>query len=186
MAQPPGIPGRWARSGLRKHVQSQQIDHLASRGAKQMTTDYWQLVDPVWDSLVEWDTIPGFQFAFAAADPPARTLFAAHWLYSEVCNGGFKQFYWNTTGILAPEAANAFESIGMPRTVEIIRRSMSWFPPPYPRERQTRIELLDAYDFSRPARDGPFDSLDVEFYDVVESENGGFVRAANEFAGRYL
>ena len=150
-----------------------------------MTTDYWQLVDPVWDSLVRWDAIPEFQFAFSSTEAAARTLFAAHWLYSEVCNGGFHQFYWNSTGILAPEAADAYEAIGMPRTAAIIRRSMSWFPTPYPRERQARIDLLDSYAETHPEDRDSFRSLDDEFYDVAESENGGFVSAANAFASRH-
>jgi hypothetical protein len=149
-----------------------------------MTTDYWKLVGPVWDSLVQWDAVPEFQSAFSSAEVSARTLFAAHWLYSEVCNGGFHQFYWNSTGILAPEAADAYEAIGMPRTAAIIRRSMSWFPPPYPRERHARLYLLDGYDEAHPKDHGPFRSLDDEFYDVAELENGGFVSAANAFAGK--
>ena len=149
-----------------------------------MPTDYWQLVEPVWDSLVEWEAVPAFQSAFRSTEPSARALFAAHWLYSEVCNGGFHQFYWNSTGILAPEAADAYEAIGMPRTAEIIRRSISWFPTPYPREREPRIELLDQYTETHPESGGPFASLDDEFYAVAESEAGGFVHAANQFASR--
>jgi hypothetical protein len=150
-----------------------------------MPTDYWQLVEPVWDSLVQWDEIPAFQSAFASTEASARTLFAAHWLYSEVCNGGFHQFYWNSTGVLAPEAADAYAAIGMPRTADVVRRSMSWFPTPYPRDRETRIELLETYAAAmHPGSRGPFGALDEEFYGVVESESGGFVRAANEFANR--
>jgi hypothetical protein len=150
-----------------------------------MPTDYWQLVEPVWDSLVQWDEIPAFQAAFAVTETSARTLFAAHWLYSEVCNGGFHQFYWNSTGVLAPEAADAFAAIGMPRTAEIVRRTMSWFPTPYPRNREARIELLDRHAELHPESTDPFGSLDDEFYGVAESESGGFVRAANEFARQH-
>jgi len=150
-----------------------------------MPTNYWQLVEPVWDSLVQWDEIPAFQSAFAATEASARTLFGAHWLYSEVCNGGFHQFYWNSTGVLAPEAADAFAAIGMPRTAEIVRRTISWFPTPYPRNRESRIELLDSHAELHPDSPDPFSSFDDEFYGVVESESGGFVRAANEFARRH-
>lgn len=149
-----------------------------------MPTNYWQLVEPVWNSLVQWDDVPVFQSTFASTEVSARTLFAAHWLYSEVSNGGFLQFYWNSTGVLAPEAADAYAAIGMPRTAEIIRRSMSWFPIPYPRDRQTRIKLLDEYAEANPESDCPFDSFDNEFYEVAESESGGFELAANTFASR--
>jgi hypothetical protein len=147
-------------------------------------TNYWQLVEPVWDALVKWDDVSAFRSAFNGTDPTARTLFAAHWLYSEVNNGGFRQFYWNSTGILAPEAADAFELIGMPRTAQIIRRTISWFPSPYPRERHIRILLLDGFGDTHPELRDPFHTLDDEFYDAVEAESGGFVSAANDFANR--
>jgi hypothetical protein len=147
-----------------------------------MTTDYWKLVDPVWDHLVQWDSPAEFLSAFSSTEVSARTLFAAHWLYSEVSNGGFHQFYWNSTGVLAPEAASAYEAIGMPRTANTVRQSMSWFPAPYPRERQTRLDLLNEYDEIHPSNGGPFRSLDDAFYEAAESENGGFVNAANAFA----
>jgi hypothetical protein len=149
-----------------------------------MPADYWQLVEPVWDSLVQWDEIPAFLSAFASAQASARTLFAAHWLYSEVCNGGFHQFYWNTTGILAPEAADAYAAIGMPRTAEIVRRSIAWFPAPYPRDREIRIELLDRHADTHPRSKDPFNSLDDEYYEAVESESGGFISVADAFADR--
>jgi len=147
-------------------------------------TTYWQLVEPVWDSLVQWDDVSAFRSTFNETEPTARALFAAHWLYSEVFNGGFHQFYWNTTGILAPEAADAFETIGMPRTAQIIRRTISWFPSPYPRDRHTRILLLDGFEDTHPEQRDPFYALDDEFYDVVEAESGGFVSAADEYASR--
>ncbi|WP_369973953.1 DUF4375 domain-containing protein [Polaromonas sp. SP1] len=36
---------------------------------------------------------------------PSRHLFAVHWCQSEICNGGFMQFFANSTGVLAPEVA---------------------------------------------------------------------------------
>jgi hypothetical protein len=148
-----------------------------------VATSYWQLVEPVWDTLVQWDSVPEFQLAFKSAEPTAGTLFAAHWLYSEVCNGGFYQFYWNATGILAPEAKRSYELIGMPRTADVIQRSMQWFPTPYPRDREARVSLLQVAA-NHGDKGGPFRALDDTFYKVVESECGGFVSAANDFAAR--
>jgi hypothetical protein len=155
-------------------------------GAHRMSTDYWRLVEPVWDSITRWDEIPAFLSAFGSTEPTARTLFAAHWLYSEVCNGGFRQFFWNSTGILAPEAADAYDALGMLRTGDVIRRSMSWFPSPYPREREVRMDLLDGHAQAHPDDANPFVALDEEFDDAAESEGGGFVRSANAFASRSL
>jgi len=62
---------------------------------------------------------------------------------------------------------------------------MSWFPTPYPRDRETRIALLNAYEEANPDSPDPFSALDDEFYGVVESENGGFVQAANQFTSKH-
>jgi hypothetical protein len=72
----------------------------------------------------------------------------------------------------------------MPRTAETVLRSIAWFPTPFPRDRERRIELLDRYAEARPTRKNPFDSLDEEFYQAAESENGGFIHSANAFANR--
>jgi len=148
-----------------------------------MPRDYWSLVEPEWDRLVQWDDVSAFQAAFRSTDAAVRTLFAAHWLYAEVSNGGFLQFYWNSTGILAPEAQQAYVALGMPLTAGIVQQSMSWFPEPYPRERAARMKLLAPFE-DADGDEGPFAQLDDEFYKLAESESGGFVRAANEFAGR--
>jgi hypothetical protein len=106
------------------------------------------------------------------------------YVYSEVCNGGFRQFYWNSTGILTPEALQAYQDLGMPRTAEIIQKSMGWFPVPYSRNRDARIALLEKHEAEHGEDHSPFADLDDSFYDVVESEHGGFICAANEFAAQ--
>ncbi|WP_164468170.1 DMP19 family protein [Caulobacter vibrioides] len=45
-----------------------------------------------------------FLAGFSAVPTPSKHLLATHWLQSEVHNGGFSQFFSNSTGVLAPEA----------------------------------------------------------------------------------
>ena len=71
----------------------------------------WSLVEPIWLPLNRsWDDAEEFVRRFRGVRPEAGHLYAAHWCQSEVCNGGFDQFFSNTTGLLAPEALEVVPS----------------------------------------------------------------------------
>jgi hypothetical protein len=141
-------------------------------------TSYWDVLGPVGDSVSIYDGPERFLREFAVLSAKEAPLLAAHWCQSEVCNGGFEQFFGNSAGVLAPEAVAAFVSIGMPETSAVVARAMAWFDTPYPRERSTRNKAL-----STLGADSPFDALDTDFYQLLGTENGGFESAANSFAG---
>lgn len=143
---------------------------------------YWSLVEFIWDSVSIYDGPEAFLAQFNTAPLGARTLFAAHWCQSEIRNGGLHQFFGNSTGVLAPEAVAAFRSIGMPKVAAIVAEAMLWFGPNYPRNREVRDGQLGDYENDDPEDWNPFDQLDDQFFALIESENGGFVRAADEFA----
>ena len=66
---------------------------------------YWSLVEPHWERISIYDGGATFLRQFLTTPVRSRHLFAAHWCMSEVYNGGFHQFFHNSTGVLAPEAA---------------------------------------------------------------------------------
>lgn len=143
---------------------------------------YWKLVQPVWDSISIYDGPQEFLAQFDAANAVSRTLFAAHWCQSEVNNGGLHQFFHNSTGVLAPEAAAAFEALQMPETAGVIRSAIDWFGPTFPRDRERRMEALDKYVTGHADNIGPFAELDDRFFDLIAEENGGFEAAADRFS----
>jgi hypothetical protein len=147
-------------------------------------TDYWTLVEPVWETISIYGSAEEFAVQYAAAPKPSRVLFAAHWCQSEVSNGGLHQFFWNSTGILAPEAVAAFKDIGMPQLASVVERATQWFGVEYPRNKEARIALLDDFEAKHPEQRNPFEELDEEFFNLLDSENGGFEAAANAFAAK--
>ena len=106
---------------------------------------YWRLIDPYWLSLNEsWDGGPeAFLAAFGSAPLKVQHLYACHWCQSEVTNGGFHQFFYNTTGLLAPEALIGFSAIGAGELATITAELMAQFGLSYPRDRTTRIDALE-------------------------------------------
>jgi hypothetical protein len=99
--------------------------------------------------------------------PRIGHIYSGNWCVTEVDNGGFLQFFWNATGILAPEAAVCFRDMGAPGLGTIVQDAMKYFGPIYPRDRQTRLIVLGCEDCDYP-KSSPFTSQDEAFYGWFE------------------
>jgi hypothetical protein len=149
---------------------------------EQTEDSYWLLVEPHWERISIYEGGDVFLEEYNRTPERARHLFAAHWCVTEVCNGGFHQFFTNSTGVLAPEAEEAFEAIGLPQMASVVRRASAIFGTVYPRDRETRQDALLAYEEGREEDWNPFVLLDDEFFHLVTNESGGWEDAANRFA----
>ena len=144
---------------------------------------YWTLVKPIWDTVSIYDGGDAFIQQYNAAPEVSRSLLAAHWTQSEVRNGGFDQYFSNSTGVLAPEAVSAFRTLGMPRSAALLERAMAFFDSPYPRERGEREYALEAaFEAAKDDDYDPFHDINDSFFDLLDTENGGFESAADKYA----
>ena len=82
---------------------SQRVDAIVD-GKK----DYFDLIEPIWEQVSIYDGEAVFLRQFGAIAERQKHVLAAHWCQSEVCNGGFLQFFHNSTGVLCPEAVTGF------------------------------------------------------------------------------
>jgi hypothetical protein len=127
-----------------------------------------------------WEDPEKFVRKFRGVRPEAGHLYAAHWCQSEVRNGGFHQFFSDTTGLLAPEALEGFRAIGVAEWAEILREAMKHFGTPYPGDRDDREEFLPMRQ-RRPREEwDPFYKLDKRFYESTDD----WEDAANVYVGR--
>lgn len=138
---------------------------------------YQVIISPHWKRVSIYDGGETFLREFVRTPEVQRNLLAAHWCQSEVMNGGFWQFFFNSTGVLAPEAARAFEAIGLPRLGALVRGAMALFGDEYPRDRAARRRRLEEPIFLR--------EMDEEFFRMWKIENGGWLAAANAYAATY-
>jgi hypothetical protein len=154
---------------------------------------YWALIEPYWDRIgMALDSADEFKQTIAAIPREVSLLYAAHFCQSEVCNGGFSQFFGNSAGVLAPEAIDGFKAIGQKRVSGLVRRAISFFGDSYPRERLTRRAAMRnlGSDGNRESKvDGffrleLFEPLEREFFELLPSEAGGFTVAADRYADR--
>ncbi len=76
--------------------------------------------------------------------PAERTIYLAYWLKSEVANGGFAQFFFNSSGDCASLTAAAAREIGAEDVAVIVERAIAKFPGGRPAEdRSTRWRQMD-------------------------------------------
>ncbi len=142
---------------------------------------YWRVLAPVWESVSIRDDA-AFARSIARVTPTQRVLFCVHFCQSEIRNGGFHQFFQNPTGVLAPEAAEGFEKIGMHGAADLLRRAMAFFGDVYPREQRPRRLALSRKPGATRAEWDPFYALDQPFYDALDTTSAHFERAADAYA----
>jgi hypothetical protein len=148
----------------------------------------WKLVAPHWYSVDVHDQPSVVLSQLAALRPPSKNLLAAYWLFSEVENGAFPQFFWNSTGVLAPEALAAFRELGLAEAAVAIEKAMHLFGDPYPRDDAARQEILGPIWNPRAHYDEELleSLLDLteQFYDALGKKLRLFYEAADAYAER--
>ena len=90
--------------------------------------------------------------------------------------GGFRQFFGNSTGVLAPEAVEGFREIGQAEVAALIEKAISLFGSVNPRGRKERQTLLHT------GIEKFLDALDEMFYSLIDSEAGGVIAADDRYA----
>jgi hypothetical protein len=133
---------------------------------------YWSVLDPIWDTI-DIGSADSFDRTFRAVPSNLGLLYSAHFCQSEVCNGGFSQFFWNSTGVLAPEAVDGFTEIGQPGVASVVGRAMSLLGSPYLRDRIARwtaLERLSGTQSQPEVKVGDFQYRRVLLFEPLERE----------------
>ena len=127
---------------------------------------YWEHIEEAYDKTSIYAGAVMFRREFARLPTRIGDLLAAHWTLSEISNGGLHQFFSNPTGVLAPEAVQAFDRMGLSEVAQLIRQAMAHFGSSYPRELQERELFLGSH--------GPefFESLEHRLYEVGSRDLG--------------
>jgi hypothetical protein len=109
------------------------------------------LVFPRWD-----------RDGYEALTPAEQIAYCIDALEREVNNGGFRQFFENSSGDTAMETIASLEAIGAKRVAKLVRRAIAVFPGAVaPRDRDTRSALIDELSDTQTEA---WETLDGEFY----------------------
>lgn len=86
---------------------------------------------------------PDVELADLAALPPAYGRILVVYLFeAEMLNGSVEQFFFNSTGDLAPEVVAALNEIGLEKHARAVQRGIDLFPKPYPRANGQRRAFM--------------------------------------------
>lgn len=129
-----------------------------------MTTDYWPIIEPDFDRVSIYDGPDRFLADIKGTPEWRVNLLAVHWCDSEVCNGGFDQFFFNNTSVLAPEAVLGYRAIARPDLADLLQQAMERLRPTFSRDRRARQRALKGGLFrKRP----DFEDLDDRYYALM-------------------
>ncbi len=129
---------------------------------------FWAIVEPMWDALDFYEEPERAAKFFRSVSPAHGGMIALWWCRSEVCNGGFHQFFGNSTGMIWPQALDGFKLVGAVSHAALLEKALQVFPgglPPL--ERNRREEFLELNEH----RSHILDPLDTAFY-VLERDSG--------------
>ncbi|MBR7122492.1 MAG: DMP19 family protein [Oscillospiraceae bacterium] len=93
-----------------------------------------------------------------------RVFYVTQILEQEVNNGGFSQFFFNSSGDFSNELVDAFTKIGALKTAEICKKALDVFNGKVPTDRDEREELLNCLDC-----DDVLSECDDEFYEYEDN-----------------
>jgi hypothetical protein len=141
-------------------------------------------VADVWDHVNIYDGGETFLRDIAAIAEPKRHLVVAFWCDWEVVNGGFQQLFWNSTGVVVPEAPAAYRALGLDLAAGLFDAALFHFPQPYPRDCMTRRRMFTLLPGENYPSSGQFERLDKAYYDLFPGREFG--RAADVYAIRNI
>ncbi len=109
-----------------------------------------EIIDPVWWSVNIYDGPAKYAESLKSFSMGQRLVYAVVWYLAEVNNGGHDQFFTNSTGVVWPDALEAFETFGPAEAAKVLHEAAERFggSPSLDRwERNTQMESL-SLDFN--------------------------------------
>ena len=117
----------------------------------------------------------GTEFKTVSKLSPAQQALYSTWLVeAEVNNGGFNQFYFNSSGEFANMAVGGFNQFGLTKYAELVQKANQLFTsikPDLEKYNDGSMEgFMESYD------ENPLNELDKEFYNLQTEESVGKAR----------
>ncbi len=98
-----------------------------------------------------------------------RIFYITQTLEMEVNNGGFSQYFYNSSGNFSNELVRAFTAIGADTTAAICQKAIDAFGCEIPADREERIEMLD--ELESDDFDEILEECDSAFFDYQDDLN---------------
>lgn len=100
---------------------------------------------------------------------PQQMIFIIEQVEAEVNNGGFNQFFYNSSGKFSKDMEDAFKAIDAIKFSELVRKANETYNKHKKEIIKTQEESIDG--FEKSYNNNPLNKLDKEFYDLYTKEN---------------
>jgi hypothetical protein len=127
----------------------------------------WNPLEAIWNEQPISDDPAIFLKWFHGLTELQQVLFPTQWLCNEVYNGGFRQYFSNSTGVHAPEAIQGFRRLGLEDIATLVENAVSVFGNEFPRQRDVREDFLESRS-SETIEWNPFIDMDEDFYEMIK------------------
>ncbi len=146
---------------------------------------YPRIYQPYGDQFNFYEGREKWLESIQSAPREAVLLYSLHWLHLEVYNGGFWQYFYNSTGTSFPEASEGFTKIGMKDVANVVDRAAAKLGTPFPFDIDRRRELVGP-----PQNRMNFEELETAFYSLADTDKyfrrlPKFVPFAEQFADAF-
>ncbi len=108
--------------------------------------------------------------ACARLSPGRRAIFIADAVSREVNNGGFDQFFLNSSGNTASFAPESLRLLGDSTTAALVERANRIFPAGPPADRDRRLSEMERLG---EAAERAWEALDTEYFNLTSPFGGG-------------
>ncbi|WP_342362212.1 DMP19 family protein [Terrarubrum flagellatum] len=100
------------------------------------------LAGGLWKCLNHYDEPDKVAARLASLPAPYGRIIVVFIFNAEMLNGAVEQFFFNSSGGLAPDVADALDAMGLNKHADAVRRGVAMFPKPYPRALKERRDFM--------------------------------------------
>ena len=136
------------------------------------STEDDKLLQVVFDNLSEQlpkDYKKEYEFITTKFNSSQQAIFLSWWLEGEVNNGGFNQYYTNSSGQYANLLPNLLAKMDAVKFSDLAKRANQIYKTNYKQITKEQDGSLEG--FSKSYENNPLNDLDTEFYKLYEVEN---------------
>jgi len=146
---------------IHKELTEQIIDTTSDDNLLQVVFDNLSEKQPT-DYEKEYETVMSW-------NKSRQAIYMIWALEAEVNNGGYNQFYFNSSGQFYRHLPEALKLVGANKFADLTKRANETFEKENPKITQHQDGTLER--FSKSYDDNPLNKFDDEFYDLYKTEN---------------
>lgn len=96
----------------------------------------------LWDCIDHYGPPEDVSARLAELPPAYRHIAVTFIFQAEMLNGSVEQFFYNSSGTLAPDVLRALSLMRLPKHAFAVWRGIHMFPEPYPRDTEARRDVM--------------------------------------------